>query len=143
MLAEIPYTSPVAPRILPDPAKKPAARVLVVDDEWLVRWSVTEALRAHGLEVEEAADARSAMERFGEGCDLVLLDLHLPDSEDLSVLSFIRGKVPSLPVIIMTAYATREIAYAAAALNASLIPKPFDLDDLTLAVETALAERVY
>src|SRR5436190_10895646 len=123
MLAKIHDPSPEAPGILPGPAKKPAPRVLVVDDERLVRWSVSEALRAHGLEPEEAGDARSAIAQFDESCDLVLLDLHLPDSQDLGVLSRIRHKAPSVPVIVMTAYATREIADAAAALGASLIPK--------------------
>jgi DNA-binding NtrC family response regulator len=139
MLAKAHDTSPAAPGILPRPAKKTARHVLVVDDERLVRWSVTEALRAHGLETEEAADATSAIEQFDENCDLVLLDLHLPDSRDLRVLSLMRGKAPSVPVIVMTAYASREIADAAAALGASLIPKPFDLDDLMVAVDTALA----
>ena len=143
MLAETPGTSPLPPRTLPDPAKKHAARVLLVDDEWLVRWSVTEALQARGIDVDEACDAASAMQMFDAGCDLVLLDLHLPDSEDLRVLSFIRARSLSVPVIMMTAFATREIAEDAAALGASLVPKPFDLNDLAMAVECALAGRVY
>lgn len=143
MLAENTQTSPAPVRTLPHHAKKHAARVLVVDDEWLVRWSVTEALQARGIDVDEARDATSAMQMFDADCDLVLLDLHLPDSEDLRVLSFIRGKSLLVPVIIMTAFATPEIADQAAALGASLVLKPFDLDDLALAVECSLAGRVY
>jgi DNA-binding NtrC family response regulator len=117
--------------------------VLIVDDEWLVRWSVTEALKARGFDVEEAADAASAMQTFDGECDLVLLDLHLPDAMDLRVLSFIRQQSASVPVILMTAFATREVAEDAAALGASIVTKPFDLDDLAGAVERALASRVY
>jgi DNA-binding NtrC family response regulator len=143
MLAENLPKSSDSSRTLPQLAKKSAARVLVVDDEWLVRWSVTEALRAHGFDVEQAADAASAMRAFDADCDLVLLDLHLPDAMDLRVLSFIRKQSPSVPVILMTAFATREVAEDAAALGASVVAKPFDLDDLTAVVERAVAGRVY
>jgi DNA-binding NtrC family response regulator len=143
MLAENASTPTDATRTLPHLAKKSAKRVLIVDDEWLVRWSVAEALKARGFDVEEAVDARSAMETFDADCDLVLLDLHLPDAMDLRVLSFIRRKSPSVPVILITAFATREVAEDAAALGASIVTKPFDLDDLTHAVERALASRVY
>ncbi|MGH7487012.1 MAG: response regulator [bacterium] len=117
--------------------------MLVVDDERLVRWSVTEALRARGFEVLEAGDAASTIRAFHRQCDLVLLDLHLPDANDLRVLSLIRAQAPSLPVIVMTAFSTREIVEEAAALGAPVINKPFDLDDLTRTVERTLDGRVY
>jgi DNA-binding NtrC family response regulator len=128
---------------LPDTAEKHAARVLVVDDEWLVRWAVTEALQADGFDVVEASDAAAARRALGADCDLVLLDLHLPDSVDLGLLSFIRQQAPALPVILMTAFATREIAEEASLLGATIVPKPFDLNDLTRAVESVLSGRVY
>ena len=143
MLAENLSTASKSLRTLPQVAEKSAARVLVVDDEWLVRWSVTQALEAHGFDVEEAADAASAMRAFDDTCDLVLLDLHLPDAVDLRVLAFIREKAPTVPVILMTAFATPEIAEEAAAFGVSIVAKPFELDDLTRAVERALAGRVY
>jgi len=143
MLAENAPTPTDLTRTLPHLAKKSAKRVLIVDDEWLVRWSVGEALKARGFDVEEAGDAASAMEMFDADCGLVLLDLHLPDAMDLRVLSFIRRKSSSVPVIVMTAFATREVAEDVAALGASIVTKPFDLDDLTHAVERALATRVY
>ena len=144
MLAEIVrIPPPPPPRSLPTLVKQRAARVLVVDDERLVRWSVTQALMARGIEVDEAGDAASAMRMFDADCDLVLLDLHLPDSDDFRVLFFIRAKAPSVPVIIITAFATRELAEDAAALGISIVSKPFDLDDLTTTVQCALAGRVY
>jgi DNA-binding NtrC family response regulator len=134
------------PRHFPQAAKKPAPpRVLVVDDERLVRWSVAETLTARGYDVVEAGDARSAMQAFGAGAtiNLVLLDLHLPDTDDLRVLACIRRKAPEMPVILMTAFATREIVEEAMSRGASVVTKPFDLNDLALAVERALAARVY
>jgi two-component system, NtrC family, response regulator AtoC len=146
MLAQNLTTAAERPRDFPGAAKKPTPpRILVVDDERLVRWSVAETLTARGYEVVEAADARSAMQEFGAGdtTDLVLLDLRLPDADDLRVLARMRQKAPATPVILMTAFATREIVEEAAALGAPVIGKPFDLNDLAANVERALAGRVY
>ena len=146
MLAQNSTTIAEAPRHFPHAAKKPTpARVLVVDDERLVRWSVAETLTARGYNVVEAADARSAMQALGEAhtIDLVLLDLRLPDADDLRVLACIRHQAPKMPVILMTAFATREIVEDATVLGASLLTKPFDLNDLAIAVGRALAARVY
>jgi DNA-binding NtrC family response regulator len=129
----------------PPVAKKFAPRILVVDDDRLVRWSVGEALGARGWVVLEAADGRSAMQEFGDGkaLDLVLLDVRLPDSDDLRVLMRMRQKAPAVPVILMTAFTTREIVEEAQALRTSVISKPFDLDDLAQAADHALSSRVY
>jgi DNA-binding NtrC family response regulator len=146
MLGANPTTVAEPRRDFPDAAKKFARRrVLVVDDERLVRWSVAEVLTARGYDVAEAADARSAMQEFGAGdvIDLVLLDLRLPDADDLRVLASIRQRAPDVPVIVMTAFATREIVEEAAALRASVVNKPFDMDDLAADVERALTPRVY
>jgi len=146
MLAQNLTTTTERPRDFPTAAKKPTPpRILVVDDERLVRWSVAETLTARGYEVVEAADARSAMQEFGAGdtTDLVLLDLRLPDANDLRVLARMRQKAPTTPVILMTAFATREIVEEAEALGAPVVAKPFDLNDLAATVERALAGRVY
>lgn len=146
MLSQNLTTTAERPRDFPGAAKKPTPpRILVVDDERLVRWSVAETLTARGYEVVEAGDARSAMQEFGDGdtTDLVLLDLRLPDTDDLRVLARMREKAPATPVILMTAFATREIVEEAAALGAPVIAKPFELNDLAADVERALAGRVY
>jgi DNA-binding NtrC family response regulator len=146
MLAQNSTTIAEEPRHFPHAAKKlTPPRVLVVDDERLVRWSVAETLTARGYNVVEAADARSAMQAFGAGdtIDLVLLDLRLPDADDLRVLACIRQEAPKMPVILMTAFATREIVEDATVLGASVLTKPFDLNDLAIAVGRALAARVY
>ena len=145
MLAETATSTVDKPRDFPTTAKKSAPCVLVVDDERLLRWSVAETLSARGYDIAEATDGRTAMQEFGdgEGTDLVLLDLRLPDVSDLRLLARIRQKGPQVPVILMTAFPTREIVEEAAALGASVLIKPFELDMLAASVEHALTPRVY
>ena len=122
-----------------------AARVLVVDDELLIRWALREALEARGYAVTEAADAASARRAIdGARPDAVVLDYRLPDSNDLGLLSAIRRDVPAAPVIMMTAHGSAEMVERALTLGAyRVVSKPFDLDDLTRTVERALEGRVY
>jgi len=145
MLAQTLRSTVESPRDFPDTAKKSAPCVLVVDDERLLRWSVAETLSARGCDIAEATDGRTAMQEFGDGVgtDLVLLDLRLPDVWDLRLLARIREKNPQVPVILMTAFPTREIIEEAAALGASILIKPFELDTLAESVERALTPRVY
>src|SRR6185436_12806683 len=97
---------------IPPGLKKSALRVLVVDDEPLVLWSITEMLRSHGMEVEEASTANTALRAFTaqDGPpDAVLLDLNLPDSNDLGLLTMMRKLAPRTRVILMTAFGTPEV----------------------------------
>jgi len=119
---------------IPPGLKKSALRVLVVDDEPLVLWSITEMLRSHGMEVEEASTANTALRAFTaqDGPpDAVLLDLNLPDSNDLGLLTMMRKLAPRTRVILMTAFGTPEVRAEARRLGVfSVIDKPFDLDSL-------------
>jgi DNA-binding NtrC family response regulator len=114
--------------------KSPPGRVLVVDDEPLVRWSIAETLRGSGYEITEAADAESAVRTLfeaGRGPDAVLLDLRLPDCDDLRLFVVLHQLLPVTPIILMTAFATREIEAEARQLGAcAVLRKPFDLAEL-------------
>jgi two-component system, NtrC family, response regulator AtoC len=115
------------------PAQSAARRVLVVDDEALIRWSLTQTLEDHGFELQQASSASDALERAASGTpfDVVLLDFRLPDSNDLSLLARLRQLLPRSAVILMTAYSTPEVAQQALDLGAvSVIGKPFDLSDM-------------
>jgi len=138
----VPPLAPVAGGEFPQVRKKSAARVLVVDDEPLVRWSIVETLREHGFVMLEAADAHTALVSILDPAtapDAVLLDLKLPDSDDLSLLASVRRVLPSVPVILMTAFGTPEILDEARRLGVfTVLDKPFELDDLELLIERAL-----
>ncbi len=114
-------------------------RVLVVDDEPLIRWSIAETLGAAGHEVSEAHDAASALEAIarGPGVDLVVLDFRLPDSNDLGLLAKIRQAAPGATVILMTAFGTAEVTADALSLGAlTVLNKPFDMHELEEVVRT-------
>ncbi|HYM26236.1 MAG TPA: response regulator [Vicinamibacterales bacterium] len=114
--------------------KSPALRVLVVDDEPLIRWSLGEALTDSGCTVIEGSDARSArraIEEASERFDVILLDFRLPDSNDLSLLESVRRLMPDTPVILMTAYGTPETVAGAIKLGAyRVVSKPFEIADM-------------
>jgi DNA-binding NtrC family response regulator len=106
-------------------------RILVVEDEALIRWSIAETLGQEGHTVMEAGNAASAvkaMEDAGEDIDVVLLDYRLPDSDDLGLLASVRRLQPRSAVVMMTAYGTPEVTAGALALGAyRVVGKPFDL----------------
>jgi two-component system response regulator PilR (NtrC family) len=115
-------------------------RVLVVDDEFLIRWSIVETLGAAGHTVVEAADARNAraLLETADPVDAVVLDVRLPDSNDLTLLAEIRRAFPASPVFLMTAYGTPELADQARALGAvDVMNKPFEMQDLRRRIEGA------
>jgi DNA-binding NtrC family response regulator len=109
----------------------PSLRILVVDDEPLIRWAVVETLTQAGHQVMEAGDGRSALRALADAphrIDVVLLDLRLPDCADLTVLSQIRQDSPGTAVVMMTAHLTPEFAAQARALGVyDVMAKPFDV----------------
>lgn len=119
-------------------ARKIPRRVLVVDDEPLIRWSVTETLAELGLDVEQAGDAASALRAITTNAlefDVVVLDLRLPDMKDLSLLGTIHQLLPDASIVLMTAFGTDEVVERAIALGAvTVLNKPFELGRLIDAV---------
>jgi two-component system response regulator AtoC len=120
-----------------EPEKK--TRILVVDDEHLIRWSLRQRLEQEGYEVLEAATGAEALDRFQRGVHLVLLDWLLPDVNGLEVFRRMRAIDTAPPVIMLTAHSSvqravtmmREGAYHYAG-------KPFDLDEVVETVRRAL-----
>jgi DNA-binding NtrC family response regulator len=113
-------------------AKNPAhLRVLIVDDEPLIRWSLAETLADAGHSVTEAGDGETAVRLVTDGgqpFDVVVLDYRLPDSKDLNLLADIRRAAPQSAVIMMTAYGTPDVAAGALDLGAyRVVPKPFEV----------------
>jgi two-component system, NtrC family, response regulator AtoC len=115
------------------------ARILVVDDEELIRWSLVERMRAEGHDVIEAGTGAEAIEHARDGVDLVLLDYKLPDVDGVTVLRRIKELDPDALVILLTAYASVETAVEAMKEGAfHFANKPFDLDDVAFLVARAL-----
>ena len=115
-------------------------RVLVVDDEPLIRWAITETLKGLGFDVRQASDAASALRQLlagPPGFDVILLDLRLPDMRDLSLMGTVRQLHPDARVILMTAFGSDEIVERAIALGAhTVLYKPFALGRVVDAVCT-------
>jgi len=87
--------------------------ILVVDDEHLIRWSLSDRLTQEGYRVVQAQTAREALERHGEGVDLVLLDYRLPDGDGLMVLKKIKEHDADTLVILLTAFSSVDMAVEA------------------------------
>ncbi len=117
-----------------------AKRILVVDDEESVRWALRKALERAGHQVDLAADGAAGLKASEDpGVDLALLDVRLPARDGLDVLREIRKRRPDLPVIMMTAYGTLQVAVEAMRLGAyDYIGKPFDMDEVLLVIEKAI-----
>ncbi|HSL72791.1 MAG TPA: response regulator, partial [Longimicrobiales bacterium] len=114
-------------------------RILVVDDDDLLRSIIVERLSRQDFEVLQAsnvADARALIAR--ELPDLALLDVKLPDGDGLELLHVIRAEGDT-PCLMMTAHAT--VAYAVSALKdgaSDFLEKPFSLDRLDATIAKAL-----
>jgi two-component system nitrogen regulation response regulator GlnG len=115
--------------------------VLVVDDDAAIRTVVAQALRRAGHEVTLAAslaEADAALVRAAP--DLLVTDVRLPDGDGLDHLRSVADRHPALPVIVLSAQNTLMTAVRATESGAyEYLPKPFDLDALTAAVDGALA----
>jgi DNA-binding NtrC family response regulator len=105
-------------------------RVLVVDDEMLIRWALGQALGSRGCLVTEAADARQALAAVrAEDFDAIVLDYRLPDTTHLDLLRGIRALSPESHIVMMTAFGTPETLKEAMDLGVSrVLDKPIDLD---------------
>jgi DNA-binding NtrC family response regulator len=119
------------------------AKILVVDDEHLIRWSLEQSLRKQGYDVQTAPSGEEALRLIQEDSpDLVLLDIQLPGMDGLEVLSRAKELDEELIVIMVTALGVLETAVKAMRMGAyDYINKPFNLDELAIIVRKALETR--
>ena len=115
---------------------KTKGSILVVDDEEIVRASLTSWLEEDGYHVDTAPDGPSALTKLAQKAYAVLLvDLKMPGMDGLEVLVQARSLQPDAPVIIMTAYATVDTAVPAMKQGAyDYLVKPFEPEELSLMV---------
>jgi len=115
-------------------------RVLIVEDEKLIRWSLRQKFEARGYSVIGVENGEKGLAALDGGTfDLVMLDYKLPDMTGLDILRKIRETDEDVVVIMMTAYSSIESAVDAIKLGAhDYITKPFDMDELLRTVDKAL-----
>lgn len=123
---------------------KPALRVVVAEDESLIRLDLVEMLREEGYEVVgEAADGQQAVDLAIElRPDLVIMDVKMPRRDGIDAASEIAEKRIA-PVVILTAFSQRELVEKARDAGAmAYLVKPFSKADLIPAVEIAASRYV-
>ncbi|MBC7226687.1 MAG: hybrid sensor histidine kinase/response regulator [Thermoflexales bacterium] len=118
-------------------------RILVIDDEEGIRAGCRRALEPEGYIVETAATGQEGLRRFREGnFDLVLIDVVLPDMRGVDLLKPILEKDPDVVCIVITGYATVELAVQAIRSGAyDFLSKPFTADVLRMTVAQGLERR--
>jgi signal transduction histidine kinase len=122
---------------------KAEGNILVIDDELGIREGCRRALTPQGFSVETAGNLEEGLQKIQEtSFDLVLLDVMLPDGRGTDLLVPIHEKDPETVAIIVTGYATVELAVEAIKKGAyDFVPKPFDTDILLLTVHQGIERR--
>lgn len=123
-----------------DTLKKQKHKILVVDDEKMIRWSLGEALRGWGYEPVEAETVNAALAAFdAETPSAVLLDINLPDGSGLDVLRKVRHRQPDAVVIMITANVLVDETIGALRGGAyDFIGKPINLEELHVAIRNGI-----
>jgi len=118
-------------------------KILVIDDEGIVRTSCSRALSPEGYEVASAKNGSEGLKLLEGGkFDIVLTDLKMPDMDGIEILRKVKEKWPETEVIIITGYQTVDTAVKSIKLGAfDYLEKPFTPDTLIAAVTNALAHK--
>ncbi|MCE5313299.1 MAG: sigma-54 dependent transcriptional regulator, partial [Nitrospiraceae bacterium] len=117
--------------------------ILIVEDNKGMREMLASTLTAEGFGVKTAASVKDAMKLIAAGgFDAAVTDLKLPDGDGMQVLAAISERMPMIPVVVMTAFASIELAVKAVKSGAyDFITKPFDTDHLVLILKRALSDK--
>ncbi len=120
--------------------KEAMARILVVDDEEIIRCLLFDTLSQVGYHVKTAVDGSDAITQIeNEPFEIIITDLKMPGIGGLELLKYIRKINPDICVVVTTAYGTIESAVSAMRLGAyDYICKPFELEEIKIVVERAV-----
>ena len=118
-------------------------KVLVVDDEMIVRESLVQWFKKSGYEVDGADDGRTAMEMVdGKDYDFIFLDIKMPDVNGFEVLDHVKANCPYTMVVMITAYGSIETAVDAMKRGAcDYLTKPFEPGELVCQLERLLQQK--
>ena len=120
-------------------------KILLIEDESLIRSSLARALRRDGVVISEATNGHEAREKLREeGCHLAIVDLYLEDGmHGLDLISEIRRQVPHVKIIVITAFGSAEVKEAALKGGVDrFYDKPFEIENIRNAVNELLSEQV-
>lgn len=113
-------------------------KILVVEDDQMIREGICEYLSEFGYSVIEASDGSEALDSFSESVNLVILDIQIPFINGLDVLKEIRKK-SNLPILILTAFSDEDYKIEAFThLADGYIEKPFSLPLLKVRVDSLI-----
>ena len=114
-------------------------RILVVDDEPYITDVVTAALRFEGFTTEEASTGLQALDRArADECDLMVLDVMLPDIDGFEVCRRLRLERISTPILFLTARDATADKLAGLASGDDYVTKPFSIDELVARIRAVL-----
>jgi len=119
------------------------AKILIIDDEEGLHKACRRVLEPHGFLIASAITLDAGMQQIRkQSFDLVLLDVMMPDGQGIDIIGPMHAHDPDLACVVMTGYATVELAVEAMKAGAcNFLPKPFSSDLLLLAVNQALEKR--
>jgi two-component system response regulator PilR (NtrC family) len=120
-----------------------AHRILVVDDEKIIRDSISFILKKEGYNIEEAANGKEAFDRLSDqSFDVVITDIEMPVMKGIELLDKVMQVSPQTLVLIITAYGSLETAIASLRAGASdYILKPLEFDELLIKLKRLLGAR--
>ncbi len=118
-----------------------AAKILLVDDDPGVLFTLREILLDRGFEVVATASPEEALSKL-EGVRAALVDYAMPTMDGLTLLAAIHERDEAIPVIVLTAHGSERLAVAAMKAGAhDYLTKPFDIDEVAIAIERAVELR--
>ena len=118
--------------------------VWIIDDDKSIRWVIEKSLTREGIVFRSFAAAQDALDALEDSApQAVISDIRMPGASGLEFMQQLKAKLPTTPVIIMTAYSDLESAVAAFQGGAfEYLPKPFDVDHAVELIRRALDESV-
>jgi two-component system KDP operon response regulator KdpE len=118
-------------------------RILVVDDEPPIRKLLRMGLTAHGYQTLEASNAKTALDLLSQSPDLIILDLGLPDADGHDLLTMIRARNESVPIVVLSSRGDEAGKVQALDLGADdYVTKPFGMDELLARMRAALRHQL-
>ncbi|MCX5800969.1 MAG: response regulator [Candidatus Eisenbacteria bacterium] len=121
------------------PQKRPAKKVVIVEDQSATAWALAESLTEDGYETLTAGSSEEALELDLEHCDVLITDLRLPGMNGIELMSRMKRTRRAVPSILITAYSSPDVLASAKRAGAiGCFSKPFNVEDIKECLKKAL-----